>query len=104
MVPNTVGYRHGPWTEAAYGTRCSSALPVQTQHLCRRTSAGRGVRDQLQTSQQWFSWNDEAGRPSSPGDRLGGVAPVLQGVNYDVAVVARDPWGQEWGRGRVGSS
>jgi DNA invertase Pin-like site-specific DNA recombinase len=62
------GNRFGPWTEAAYGTRCRSVPLVQPPRPCRRTSLGQGwVRDQSQTSQQWFSWGDAAGRPSSPG-------------------------------------
>ena len=42
MLPNTVGHWHGPWTEAASGTRCSSVPPVRFPRPCRRTSLGRG--------------------------------------------------------------
>src|SRR4051794_39358303 len=36
------GNRFGPWTEAAYGTRCSSVPLVRFPRPCRRTPVGQG--------------------------------------------------------------
>ena len=67
-TPPGIGTGHGRKRRTAHDA--GACLRLGFRVLAGEHQSGRtGVRDQSQTSQQWFSWGDAAGRPSSPGNQ-----------------------------------